>query len=493
MKILLIYPNYPETFWSFKYALKFIAKKATHPPLGLLTVAALLPKGWEKRLVDMNVTTLRDTDLEWADYVFISAMSIQTASVKRVIEQCKRLGVKIVAGGPLFTTGYEEFEDVDHFVLNEAEITLPPFLEDLHNGCARHLYTSQELSDIDKTPIPLWELINMKHYAIMSIQYSRGCPYHCEFCDIPYLYGNKVRIKSKDRIVAELDSLHAHGWRGEVFFVDDNFIGNTRKLKREFLPTLIEWMESKRYPFVFNTEASIDLADDEELMQLMVQAGFTAVFVGIETPNEASLAECNKIQNKNRDLVASVKKIQGFGLYVTGGFIIGFDNDPPSIFERMSTFIQESGIVSAMVGLLNAPRGSKLYERLLKEGRIVQDVTGDNTDFTINFVPRMDYEILIEGYGRVIKSIYSAEPYYQRIKLFLKDFKYMQKKTFQFHFYYIGAFFKSIVFLGIIDNERVYYWKIFFWSLFKRTQLFPWALVFAVYGFQHRKVFGKYM
>jgi radical SAM superfamily enzyme YgiQ (UPF0313 family) len=493
MKILLVYPNYPDTFWSFKYALKFIAKKATHPPLGLLTVAALLPQEWEKRLVDMNVTTLRDTDIEWADYVFISAMSIQTESVKRVIERCKRLGVKIVAGGPLFTTGYEEFEDVDYFVLNEAEITLPPFLEDLQNGCARHLYTSQELSDIDEVPIPLWDLINMKHYAIMSLQYSRGCPYHCEFCDIPYLYGNKVRIKSKDRIIAELESLHAHGWRGEVFFVDDNFIGNRRKLKKEFLPALTEWMERKRYSFIFNTEASIDLADDEELMQLMVQAGFTGVFVGIETPNEASLAECNKVQNKNRDLIASVKKIQGFGLNVTGGFIIGFDNDSPSIFERLTTFIQESGIVSAMVGLLNAPRGSKLYDRLLKEGRILQDVTGDNTDFTINFIPRMDYETLIRGYGRVINSIYSSEPYYQRMKGFLRDFQYMQKKTFQFHFYYLGAFFKTIVFLGIIDEERVYYWKIFFWSLFKRTPLFPWALVFTVYGYQYRKVFGKYL
>ena len=493
MKILLVYPNYPETFWSFKYALKFIGKKATHPPLGLLTVAALLPKKWEKKLIDMNATTLRDTDLAWADYVFISAMSIQTESAKKVIERCKRLGVKIVAGGPLFTTGYEEFDGVDHFVLNEAEITLPLFLEDLQHGCAQHLYTSQALSDIDKVPIPLWELINMKHYAIMSIQYSRGCPYHCEFCDIPHLYGNKVRIKSKDRIVAELDSLHAYGWRGEVFFVDDNFIGNTRKLKKEFLPALTAWMESKRYPFVFNTEASIDLADDEELMHLMVQAGFTAVFIGIETPNEASLEECNKVQNKNRDLVASVKKIQGFGLYVTGGFIIGFDNDPPSIFERLTTFIQESGIVSAMVGLLNAPRGSKLYQRLLKEGRILQNVTGDNTDFTINFTPRMDYETLIKGYGRVINSIYTSEPYYQRIKMFLRDFKYMQKKTFQFHFYYLGAFFKTILILGIIDEERMYYWKIFFWSLFKRTQMFPWALVFAVYGYQYRKVFGKYL
>lgn len=493
VKILLVYPKYPETFWSFKYVLKFISKKATHPPLGLLTVAAMLPKEWEKKLVDMNVTTLRDTDLEWADYVFLSAMSIQKASAKEVISRCKKMGTKIVAGGPIFTTGYEEFEDVDYFVLNEAESTLPLFLKDLKNGCAKHMYVSKELQDIEKTPLPLWELINMKKYAIMSIQYSRGCPFNCEFCDIPLIYGHKIRTKSKDQILAELESLCSKGWRSDVFLVDDNFIGDKRKLKKEFLPALIEWMERKRYPFLFNTEASIDLADDEELMHLMVKAGFTGVFVGIETPNEESLEECNKVQNKKRDLIACVQKIQRFGLQVTGGFILGFDNDPPSIFERMSTFIQESGIVTAMVGLLNASRGTRLYQRLLKEGRLLKDVTGDNTDSTINFIPKMDYAMLMRGYGRVINSIYSPEPYYKRVMSFLREDKPLQKKTFQFHFYYLGAFFKSLLSLGIKDKERVYYWRLFFWSLFNRPRLFPWAITFAIFGFQHRKIFKDYL
>ncbi len=282
MKILLTYPRYLDSFWGFKEALRFISKKATHPPLGLLTVAAMLPEEWEKKLVDMNVTTLRDKDLQWADFVFISAMAIQKASVKEVISRCKKMGIKIVAGGPLFTTGYEEFEDVDHFVLNEAEITLPPFLEDLKNGCAKHIYTSKELPDIQKTPIPLWDLINMRKYATMSVQYSRGCPFDCEFCNIPVLYGRKVRTKSKAQIVAELENLHSQGWRGDVFLVDDNFIGNKRRLKKEILPAMIEWMERKRHPFSFNTEASVDLSDDEKLMQLMVKAGFTSVFVGID-------------------------------------------------------------------------------------------------------------------------------------------------------------------------------------------------------------------
>jgi radical SAM superfamily enzyme YgiQ (UPF0313 family) len=493
MKILLIYPKYPDTFWSLKYALKFISKKATHPPLGLLTVAAMLPTEWEKKVVDMNVTTLRDKDLQWADYVFISAMSIQKASAKEVLSRCKKMGVKTVAGGPLFTTSYEEFEEVDHFVLNEAEITLPPFLEDLKNGCAGPMYTSEEFPSIEKTPAPLWGLINMKAYATMSIQYSRGCPFNCEFCNVTVLYGHKVRTKSKAQILAELDRLYSRGWRGDVFVVDDNFIGNKRKLKTEILPAMIAWMEGKRHPFTFNTEASINLSDDEELMQLMVKAGFASVFVGIETPNEESLTECNKVQNKNRDLVACVKKIQGSALYVTGGFIVGFDNDPPSIFERMSTFIQESGIVAAMVGLLNAPRGTHLYQRLAHEGRLLQDASGDNTDFSINFLPKMDYGTLVSGYGRILKSIYSPEPYYKRVREFLSEYNPLQKKVFHFQFGHLRALFKSMLFLGIIERERVYYWKLFFWSLFRRPHLFYLAHTFAIYGFHFRKTFDEYL
>src|SRR4030042_2992340 len=278
----------------------------------------MFPEEWEKKLVDMSVEPLTDEELKWADYVFMSAMHIQRESAKKVINRSKRSGIKVVAGGPLFTTEYRDFENVDHLVLNEAEITLPPFLEELRNGNSKHLYSSKELPCIEKTPIPLWELIDMKNYSSMNIQYSRGCPFDCEFCDIPVLYGHQVRTKSKDQIVAELENLFFLGWRGRIFFVDDNFIGNKRKLKKEILPAIIEWMERKRHPFSFNTEVSINLSDDEELIQLMVEAGFTAVFVGIETTNEQSLAECNKSQNRNRDLVLCVKTIQKFGLQVQG-------------------------------------------------------------------------------------------------------------------------------------------------------------------------------
>ena len=493
MKILLVYPKHPETFWGFKYALKFIFKKATNPPLGLLTVASILPEDWEKKLVDMNVVALKDKDLKWADFVFISGISIQRESVKEIIARCKEMGVKIVAGGPLFTTGYDEFEEeVDHLVLNEAEITLPLFLEDLRNGGAKHIYTSNQWPEIQKTPIPLWDLVDMKRYASMNIQYSRGCPFNCEFCDITLLYGHRPRTKSKDQVIAELESLYVRGWRGGVFFVDDNFIGNKNKLKREVLPAIAKWMEKMRHPFPFITQASIDLSDDEELMQLMVQAGFVTVFVGIETPNEESLSECSKLQNKNRDLIACVKKIQRFGLQVQAGFILGFDNDPVSIFERQIRFIQKSGIATAMVGLLSALRGTKLYQRLEREDRLLKDGSGDNTDCSINFIPKMHHETLIEGYKKILKTIYSPTHYYKRVREFLKDYRPLQKRVFRFRFSHLGTVLKSILFLGIVGKERLYYWRLFFWTMFRHPRLFRMAITFAIYGFHFRKIFEKY-
>jgi radical SAM superfamily enzyme YgiQ (UPF0313 family) len=492
MKILLVYPKNPETFWSFKYALKFISKKATNPPLGLLTVASLLPEEWEKKVVDMNIKSLKDKDLYWADFVFISAMSIQKESVKDIIYRCKKLGVKIVAGGPLFTSNPHEFEQIDHLVLNEAEITLPLFLQDLENDCAKHIYTSSQWADINKTPMPSWQLINMKKYASMNIQYSRGCPYNCEFCDITLLYGRRPRLKAKGRVLRELKNLYSHGWRGGVFFVDDNFIGNKRKLKNEILPAIAKWIKHKKYPFSFFTQASIDLADDDELMRLMAQAGFDTVFVGIETPNKESLEECKKFQNKNRDLIECVEKIQKSGLQVQGGFIVGFDNDPYSIFERQIEFIQKSKIVTAMVGILNALHGTKLYQRLEKENRLLTDYTGNNTDCSTNFIPKMNYDTLVNGYRRILKSIYSPKYYYQRVNGFLKKYKPSQRKTLHIRFRYLLAFIKSILILGVIGKERFHYWKLLIWTFFRRPRLFPLAVTFAIYGFHYRKVFEKF-
>jgi radical SAM superfamily enzyme YgiQ (UPF0313 family) len=488
MKILLVYPRYPDTFWSFKHALKFVSKKAAFPPLGLLTLAAMLPGNWEKKLVDMNVTRLTDTDVIWADYVFISAMAVQKTSVKEVVSRCKYLGTKIVAGGPLFTAGYEEFDDINHLVLGEAEITLHPFLEDLKKGQARHIYNSKERPDITATPIPLWSLIDMKQYSSMSLQYSRGCPYDCEFCDIVILNGHTPRTKSREQLISELDSLYEQGWRGSLFIVDDNFIGNKKKLKAEILPALIDWKESKKYPFALFTEASINLADDEELIRLMVAAGFDVVFIGIETPNDESLVECTKYQNQNRNLVASVKKLQEFGLEVQGGFIVGFDSDPESIFQTQIDFIQRSGIVTAMVGLLNAPTGTRLYQRLKGEGRLSNSFTGNNTDYSLNFIPKMDTGKLLGGYKHILDTIYSPKEYYQRVRTFLKVYKPPRTNPGKVQSHQIKAFFRSMWFLGIRGTGRRYYWRLFVSYLVKSPPKFARFILLSVYGYHFRKV-----
>jgi len=494
LKILLVYPQYPDTFWSFKHALKLASKKASFPPLGILTVAAMLPQEWEKKLVDMNVAPLTDEAIKWADYVFISAMTVQRDSVKEVISRSKELDTKVVAGGPLFTTDHKEFEGVDHFVLGEAEITLAPFLEDLKNNCAKHIYESQERPDITKTPIPLWSLINMKKYSSMNIQYSRGCPFNCEFCDIIILNGHTPRTKDGAQMVAELDALYRHGWRGGVFIVDDNFIGNKKKLKAETLPAIIEWTKTKRYAIALATEASINLADDEELMKLMAKAGFNQVFVGIETPNEASLVECAKSQNQNRDLVSSVKKIQNYGMEVQGGFIVGFDSDPLSIFRSQINFIQKSGIVTAMVGLLNAPPGTRLYQRLKKENRLLKRFSGDQMDCSLNFIPKMNHETLINGYKNILNTIYSPKQYYERIKTFLKEYRPIKREQLpKVHLYQITAFLKSVWFLGIKERGRKYYWRFFVSTLLKRPRVFPLSMSLAIYGFHFRKVTEKYI
>jgi len=493
MKILLVYPQYPDTFWSFRYALKFVSKKASFPPLGLLTVAAMLPGDWEKKLVDMNVNQLADEDIRWADFVFISAMVVQRDSAKEVISRCRCLGTRTVAGGPLFTTGHQAFREVDHLVLGEAEVTLPQFVGDVAKGKAKRIYLSKARPSIWETPVPLWSLIKQKQYSSMSLQYSRGCPFNCEFCDIIILNGQKPRTKSGEQVITELEALHRHGWRSGVFFVDDNFIGNRKKLKEEMLPAVIAWQKRKKYPFELSTEASINLADDKALMQMMVEAGFNRVFVGIETPNEESLVECNKAQNRNRDLVASVKTIQNCGLEVQGGFIVGFDSDPLSIFKSQINFIQKSGIVTAMVGLLNAPPGTRLHKRLKKENRLLQVFTGDNNDLALNFIPRMNSVTLIDGYKHILDTIYSPKQYYERVKAFLREYRPNIRKKKRLHFYQFMAFLKSMWILGFKEKGRKYYWRLFLLTLMKYPRELPISISLSVYGYHCRKVVEKYI
>jgi radical SAM superfamily enzyme YgiQ (UPF0313 family) len=493
LKILLVYPGYPDTFWSFKHALKFISKKAVFPPLGLLTVGAMLPEEWEKKLVDLNTTSLTDKDLKWADYVFLSAMVAQQNSAREVIDRCKRLGTKIVAGGPFFNPGYEDwgFDDIDHLIFGEAENILPLFVQDLEKGCAKHIYACEEFPDIRKTPVPLWSLIDSNKYQSMSIQYSRGCPFNCEFCDIVILNGHKPRTKDESQVIAELDALYDMGWRGGVFFVDDNFIGNKRKLKSEILPAIIKWVEENNHPFTFFTEASINLADDEELMHMMTAAGFDMVFVGIESPSKESLAECNKLQNKNRDLLASVKRMQNYGLQVQGGFIVGFDSDPLSIFRSQIDFIQKSGIVAAMVGVLMAPPETRLYKRLKNENRILPKGSGDNTDGSTNFIPKMGREALANGYRHVVDTIYAPRQYYERIKTFLREYRPGNKGGFRVSLVHLIALVRSTWALGFKEKGRIHYWRLVVWTLLRKPKTFPLSIALAVQGFHFRKVAEK--
>ncbi len=493
MKILFVYPQYPETFWSFKYALKFVSKKASFPPLGALTVAAMLPERWEKKLVDLNINALTDADIQWADYVFVSAMIVQKDSAREVIRRCNTLGTRVVCGGPLFTTASDEFTGVDHFILNEAEITLPLFLKDLNRGKPQKVYSTDIHPEIAVTPKPLWSLIDMRQYSSMSLQYSRGCPFNCEFCNITLLDGRIPRTKSREQLLAELDSLYDAGWRGELFIVDDNFIGNKTRLKKEILPAMIEWMKQKHHPFNLSAEASINLADDEELMRLMVEAGFSNVFIGIETPNEASLAECNKTQNTSRDMVASVRKIQNFGMEVIGGFIVGFDNDPPSIFKNQIDFIQKSAVVTAMVGILNAPRGTRLYQRLQRENRLLKESSGDNMDYSLSYIPKMDPQALIKGYRDILNTIYAPEYYYARVKTLLEEYrpKTSLNKS-DIKWCYVKGLFNCLWFIGVRDRGRKYYWRLLASTVFTRPKSFPLMMRLSVYGYHFRKVIRRY-
>lgn len=489
--ILLIYPEFPDTFWSFTYALNFIGKKAAFPPLGLITVAALLPEKWAKRLVDTNVERLKDKDILWADLVFTGGMTVQRTSAGQIIDRCKALGATVVAGGPLFTSEPDEFKTVDHLVLDEAELTLPEFLSDLEKGRAKKIYRATGFCDSKDTPAPLWELLNMKRYASMSLQFSRGCPFNCDFCNVTALFGHKPRLKTPEQVILELDGIYATGWCGSIFFVDDNFIGNKGFLKEHLLPALIEWRKDKK-GCVFFTESSINLADDPELLETMVAAGFDSVFIGIESPDEESLTECHKTQNKNRNLLESVGIIHRSGLQVMGGFIVGFDNDGPSIFQRQIDFIQKSGIVTAMVGMLQAIPGTRLFDRLQRESRVAESFSGDNVDGTTNIIPRMGMDKLVEGYQSIMKQIYLPKNYYRRIRTLFRELKTPEIIA-PLDIQRFLSFFRAALRLGVFGKERFHYWYLILWTLMRKPKLMSTAITLSIYGYHYRKICERYI
>jgi radical SAM superfamily enzyme YgiQ (UPF0313 family) len=491
MKVLLINPKYPDTYWSFRHALPFEGKRSAFPPLGLLTVSALLPPSWERRLVDLNVQSLKSSAIEWADMVFVTAMLVQKESLREVVRQSKALGKRVVLGGPYVTTTVEDLPDADHIFIGEAETTLPQFVADLARGDAKRTYQAAERPPLSATPLAHFQLANMKHYSAMSVQYSRGCPFSCEFCDIIEIYGRVPRTKSNQQMLAEFDALLNLGWRGTVFIVDDNFIGNKKNV-RQLLPELAAWQKAHGYPFSLLTESSVNLADDEPLLNSMRDAGFRRVFLGIETPVEESLKEAQKSQNRG-NLLDSVKKIQSYGMEVMAGFIVGFDNDPEDIFERQIDFIRKSAIPLAMVGLLNALPDTQLWRRLEREGRLLGEASGNNTECTFNFRTRMDPALLIRGYETIMRTIYSPREYYQRA------LDSMRRTAQQFsepqHYQLISSltsFTRVMLKLGVLDCERREFWRFLTQTLLKHRNKLAESLRLAAMGYHFRKLSDAY-
>jgi radical SAM superfamily enzyme YgiQ (UPF0313 family) len=491
MKVLLINPEFPDTYWSFRHALSFEGKRSALPPLGLLTVSALLPPSWERRLVDLNVQSLKSSDIEWADMIFATAMLVQKDSLKQVVQRCKAKGKRVVLGGPYITSTIEDLPEADHIFLGEAETTLPQFIEDLARGEAKRSYRAVERPSLSATPQAHFHLANLKRYSAMSVQYSRGCPFSCEFCDIIEIYGRLPRTKSNQQMLAEFDALRDLNWRGTVFIVDDNFIGSKKNV-RKLLPELAQWQKANGYPFSLSTESSVNLADDEPLLDSMRDAGFRSVFLGIETPVEESLKEAQKPQNRG-NLLDSVKKIQSYGMAVMAGFIVGFDNDPEDIFERQIDFIRKSAIPLAMVGLLNALPDTQLWKRLEREGRLLGEASGNNTTCSFNFKTRMDPALLIQGYQSIMRTIYSPREYYQRVLDSMK--RTAQQFSSPQHYNLsssVTALTRVLLKLGVFDGERKEFWRFFSQTLVKHHDRLAESLRLAAMGYHFRKLNEAY-
>jgi len=486
MKVLLVYPRSPDTFWSFKHVLRFVSKRAAFPPLGLLTVAAMLPREWTLELVDMNVTDLRDDDLRRADYIMLSGMIVHRSSAHDVAARCAALGKTVIAGGPLFTTGHHDFPEIPHFVLGEAEDVIGQLVEDMRRGAVKPEYRAAEWPDVRKTPVPRWDLLRMSDYVTMPVQFSRGCPFTCEFCDIVIMNGRVPRTKTPAQVVRELEALRLAGWKKMVFIVDDNFIGN-RKRARELLGAMIEWRARVRATMGFLTEASVNLADHEDLCELMVATGFKKVFLGIETPSASGIDECGKTQNSRRDLAETVRTLQRSGLEVMGGFIIGFDTDPPDIFARQYEFIQRTGVVTAMVGLLTALPQTALYQRLAREGRLLAETRGNNTDAAVNFATRLDRDYIISGYRELMRKLYAPRDYNRRIRAFLRALE-QRGPAMRISWSDLQAFLKSVWLLGVWHRGRRAYWGLFWWTLLSRPRKLHAAMELSIMGHHFRRI-----
>jgi radical SAM superfamily enzyme YgiQ (UPF0313 family) len=458
MNTLLVHPEFPRTYWGMEYSRLLSHRAALLPPLGLLTVAALLPSNWAVRLLDMSIDPLRDEDLGWADVVFVGAMQIQQASFHEVVRRVRAFGKTVVVGGAYPTTDPQASHHADCVVIGESEDLIGPLCRDLENRTLKRRYVAEQRPDITRSPVPRFDLLRIDAYQSIGVQFSRGCPFNCEFCDIIEVFGRVPRTKPADQLLREFEAVYATGFHGMLFLVDDNFIGNKRAAKT-MLPALAEWMRVKDYPFDIYTEASIGLASDDQLIELMLQAGFSSVFIGIETPSQESLAETQKIQNLCLDLTQAVEKLTRRGLEVMAGFIIGFDADDAGIFERQLTFIQNAPIPLAMVGILSALPGSQLWRRLEKEGRLVGDASGDNFGRT-NFKTRLPERVLLDGYGKLLADLYDPDAYFARCLRVLQLWPSKRPSRFRFPLWYaLGTLLRTIWRQGVRAPYRSAFWK----------------------------------
>lgn len=490
MRILLVYPEMPDTFYALRHFIQVVGKKAAFPPLGLLTVAAMLPEHWESRLVDLNVQPLTDKDLRWADYVFLSAMNVQEESVREILAQCEPYPVKIVAGGPLFTHEYERFSGVHHYILNEAELTLPPFIDDVAQGKAKPVYQSSEFADVTTSPVPRFDLVNMRDYLYAIVQYSRGCPYLCDFCDVTALFGRKPRVKTPAQIIQELEAIEQNGSVQLVLFADDNLIGNKRILKSELLPALIEWRKRTNPGFFFATQLTVNLADDEELMQLLADAGFRHVFIGIETPDEESLKGSHKNQNLKRNLLETIHRIHEKGFIISGGFIAGFDTDTEASFARLRDFIQESGIPLPIVNVLKAPPGTELYERMKRENRLTKAFAFEEGD--TNIAPVLGEELVFNGFLDVIGGIYPPEESFKRLQTFFAHHRFTSstvKIRQRFQWSDVLTALRIFYLMGIQDPQRKYFWKLLWWTWKRYPQYVDKAVFYGTMMYQMNQTY----
>lgn len=481
MRVLLLYPLFPKSFWSFEKTLALVDCKALMPPLGLITVAAILPQEWEFRLVDHNIQEVTESDWDWAELVIISGMIVQKNDMLTQISEAKSRNKLVAVGGPYATTSPQEVETADFLILDEGEITLPMFIEAIEKGDRSGVFRSAEKPAVTETPIPRYDLLDLTAYDNMSVQFSRGCPFQCEFCDIIVLYGRKPRTKNPEQLLAELERIYELGWRGAVFMVDDNFIGNKRNVKL-LLKELKIWMAEKGYPFGLTTEASVDLAQDDELMKLMVECNFKKVFLGIETPDQDSLALTSKFQNTRDPLTESINKITTAGMQVMAGFIIGFDGEKAQAGDRIVQFVEQTNIPLAMFSMLQALPSTALWDRLEKEGRLLNGSANINQTTLMNFVPTRNIEDIATEYVNAFWQLYDPANYLERVfRYYMMLGSVKNAKSLRPSWKTIRALGLILWKQGVIPQTRFLFWKNLIQVLIKKPRQLEIYLTLCAY------------